>query len=63
MCVHPHLYLAPQHPATRVQAEAALLEFRLNASVEACVGVLQASGDEGVRFQVLRMRGGLERML
>ncbi|PSC75864.1 Armadillo-type fold [Micractinium conductrix] len=41
------------HPATRVQAEAALLEFRLNASVEACVGVLQASGDEGVRFQAL----------
>ncbi|KAI7838545.1 hypothetical protein COHA_007688 [Chlorella ohadii] len=43
--------------ATRAQAEAALLEFRRSAGVEACVAILQQSSDEGVRFQaVLALR-------
>lgn len=40
-----------QNAATRAQAEAALLEFRRSAGVEACVAILQQSSDEGVRFQ------------
>ncbi|PRW50955.1 exportin-4 isoform X1 [Chlorella sorokiniana] len=45
------------NPATRTQAEAALLEFRRSAGVEACVAILQQSSDEGVQFQaVLALR-------
>lgn len=46
-----------QNPATRAQAEAALLDFRRSGSVEAAVGLLQAAGEEGVQFQaVLALR-------
>ena len=49
--------LAQQDPATRAQAEAALLDFRRSGSVEAAVGLLQAAGEEGVQFQaVLALR-------
>ncbi|KAL4443390.1 hypothetical protein ABPG75_011127 [Micractinium tetrahymenae] len=41
------------NPATRAQAEAALLDFRRTASVEACVAILQQSADEAVQFQAM----------
>ena len=51
-----------QNPTTRAQAEAALLEFRRSAGVEACVAILQQSSDEGVQFQVSGLWGGIIRM-
>lgn len=42
----------PQNPATRAQAEQALLEFRRTAGLEAAVAVLQQATDEAVQFQV-----------
>lgn len=45
-------HVLSQNPATRAQAEAALLDFRRTAGVEACVAILQQSADEAVQFQV-----------